>query len=167
MNEVSRNRYLIVAILFFEYFLLGCAMTDHNVTKPITKIVYSFKDASVPPQYHRSYTISVTRDQSHIIVDSYGDIVADVTIDIPEQTIGDLARYIEKYQIKESDRKSDTAIWTGGTSKSLKVYSDKDILLNGMVYQHGERLEGSLSGDIESFTKKLEGLFPDFPNLLK
>lgn len=143
---------------------MGCAVT---VNKPITKIVYSFKDASVPPQYHRSYTITVTRDQSHIIVDSYGDILADATIDMPEQIIDDLARYIEIYQIKEKDRKRDTTICAGGTSKSLTVYSDKDILLNGTVYQCGGRLEGSLSGDIDSFTTKIEGLIPDFINLLK
>lgn len=167
MIGVSRISYLFVAILFFDLFLTGCAMTDHTVTKPITKIVYSFTDASVPPQYHRSYTITVTRDRSHIIVDSYGDILADETIDVPEQTMDTLAGYIEKYQIKEGGLKSDTAVLTGGTSKSLKVYSDKDILLEGTVYQRGEHLEGSLSGDIDSFTKKLEGLIPDFSSLLK
>lgn len=137
------------------------------MNKPITKIIYSFKDASVPPQYHRSYTLTVTREQAHIIVDSYSDILADVTIDMPEQIIDDLAKYIEKYQIKEKEHKSDTTICTGGISKSLTVYSDANILLNGTVYQCGGFLEGSLSGDIDSFAKKIEDLIPDFTNLLK
>jgi hypothetical protein len=140
---------------------------DNNVNKSITKIIYSFKDASVPPQYHRSYTITVTSDQAHILVDSYGDILADATIDIPEQKIDDLARYIEIYQVKEKDRKSDTTICTGGTSKSLTIYSDENIVLNGTVYQCGGRLEGNLLGDIDSFAEKIESLIPDFTNLLK
>ena len=142
-------------------------MIDHTVNKPITKIVYSFKDASVPPQYHRSYTITVTRDHYHIIVDSYGDILAEATIDMSEQIMDKLVKYIETYQIKERDYKRDSTICSGGASKSLTVYSDNNILLNGTVYQCGDRLEGSLSGDIDSLAKKLEGLIPDFLNLLK
>lgn len=142
-------------------------MTDHATTQSITKIVYSFKDSSVPPQYHRSYTITVTSGQAHIVVDSYGEILADATIDIPEQKLSDLARYIEIFQIKQRDHRSDTTKWIGGASKSLKVYSGDNILLEGVVYQHGDHSEGTLSGDIDSFTKLLEDLIPNFPNLLK
>jgi hypothetical protein len=86
---------------------------------------------------------------------------------MPEQPIENLVRYLEIYQIKEKDRKSDTTICIGGSSKSLTVYSDENILLNGTVYQCGGRLEGSLSGDMDSFAKKIEGLIPDFSNLLR
>ena len=142
-------------------------MVGYPVNKPITRIIYSFKDASVPPQYHRSYTITVTKDQSHIIVDSYGDILVDTMINIPGQTISELARYIEIYRIKGTDHNNDIKSCTGVTSKSLTVYSDTDVLLNGTVYQCSDHLEGNLSGDIDAFAKKLEGLFPDFSNLLK
>lgn len=142
-------------------------MTDNTMNKTVTKIVYHFKDASVPPQYHRSYTITITRQIVHIIVDSYGDIVADATTDIPEQIMDDLVKFIEIYQIKKKDRKRDKMECTGGISKSLTVYSASNILLDGTVYQCGGRIEGSISGDIDSFTKKIEGLVPDFINLLK
>ncbi|MCF7974358.1 MAG: hypothetical protein K9N55_11125 [Phycisphaerae bacterium] len=165
MTETSIINPLLVAIVIFE--LLGCAMTEYTTNEPITKIVYSFKDASVPPQYHRSYTITLTRDQSHILVDSYGDILVDQTKEIPESIIDDLAKYIETCQIKEKHLKSDTTICTGGTSKSLTVYSDRTVLLKGTVYQRGGRLEGNLKGDIDSFVTKLEGLIPGFTDLLK
>jgi len=42
----------------------------------IKKIVYHFADASVPPQYHRSYTITVIPDCVEIVVNSYGEIFA-------------------------------------------------------------------------------------------
>ena len=39
----------------------------------IKEIIYRFGDASVPPDYHRSYTITVTAGGVRIVVDSYGD----------------------------------------------------------------------------------------------
>ena len=167
MIKASGTAYLIIVTLFFGFNLLGCAMTEHTADKPISKIVYSFKDASVPPQYHRSYTISVTGNQAHIVVDSYGDILAEKTVDMPAQIMDDLARYMQSCQIREKDRDTDTTTWPGGTSKALKVYSADGILLDGIVYRSGGRVEGNLSGDIDAFAKKLEGLIPDFPKLLE
>ena len=40
-------------------------------------VTYAFTDSSVPPQYHRSVTLTVTRDEAHIVIDSYGDVLAD------------------------------------------------------------------------------------------
>jgi len=167
MIKASGTRYLIIVTLIFGLNLPGCTMTEHTVEKPISKIVYSFKDASVPPQYHRSYTISVTGSQAHIVVDSYGDILAETTVDMPGRIMDDLARYIQIYQIKEKDLNTDTTTWPGGTSKALQVYSADGILLDGIVYQSGGRVQGSLSGDIDGFAKKLESLIPDFPKLLE
>ena len=142
-------------------------MKGYAMKKPITRIVYHFQDASVPPQYHRSYTITVTREHAHIIVDSYGDILAEESIDIAEQVIDDLARDIEIYQIKRQKRKSDTMEYTGGTSKSLTVYSEGILVLDGTVYDYRGRFEGSLSGNIDAFTQKIEDLIPNFADLTK
>lgn len=167
MTKVAGTAYRIVVTLFFGFILLGCAMTEHTMDKPISKIVYSFKDASVPPEYHRSYTISITEAQAHITVDSYGDILVEKTVDMPKQTMDDLAKYIQIYQIKEKDRNNETMTWPGGTSKALKVYSVDDMLLDGIVYQSDSRVEGNLSGDIDAFAEKLVGLITDFPKLLE
>ena len=40
-------------------------------------------DASVPPQYHRSVTLTVTREDAHIVIDSYGDVLADERVPTP------------------------------------------------------------------------------------
>ena len=61
MAEALRIRYLFVTIVFFPLFVWGFAVADYTMNNPITKIVYYFRDASVPPQYHRSYKITVTR----------------------------------------------------------------------------------------------------------
>lgn len=46
---------------------------DHTVVR------YHYRDSSVPPEHHRSYTVTVTPDEAHIGVDSYGDVLHDET----------------------------------------------------------------------------------------
>ncbi|EKV03083.1 hypothetical protein Lepto7375DRAFT_5358 [Leptolyngbya sp. PCC 7375] len=48
----------------------------------VTKIVYRFRDASVPPRYHKSYRISVTSSEANIVVNSYGRQLNERTIQI-------------------------------------------------------------------------------------
>ncbi len=45
----------------------------------VTFIKYRFVDASVPPDYHRSYTVTATESDWHYTVDSYGTIISDST----------------------------------------------------------------------------------------
>ena len=47
-------------------------------------ITYAFHDSSVPPRYHRSVTLTVTRKSMHIVVDSYGTVLADQTRVTPD-----------------------------------------------------------------------------------
>src|SRR6056297_3524853 len=44
-----------------------------------TRVVYEYGDSSVEPQYHRSYMIEATHDSVRVVVDSYGDVLADTT----------------------------------------------------------------------------------------
>ena len=64
----------IVAALWhfnpYEVDLLrGDNLSSHDVE--IDRITYHFGDASVPPEYHRSYTITVAPDKIDMVVDSY------------------------------------------------------------------------------------------------
>lgn len=45
-------------------------------------VEYRFFDSSVPPPYHRSYTLLVRPAEARVIVDSYGDILHDERIAI-------------------------------------------------------------------------------------
>lgn len=47
-------------------------------------ITYVFHDASVPPRYHRSFTLTVTRKSTRMVVDSYGTVLADQTRATPD-----------------------------------------------------------------------------------
>jgi len=135
--------------------------------KKITKVIYAFNDASVPPQYHQSYTITVTKDQAHIIIDSYGDILAEKTIELPEHKLVELAKYIKLCHIREKESNDNLEPCTGGTSKSLTIYSGENTILSGTIDQCGGLTSGNLYGDTDSFAEKMKGLFPEFDELLK
>lgn len=49
------------------------------------RITYAFHDASIPPQYHRSVTLTITREASEIVVDSYGDVLATESTPTPPE----------------------------------------------------------------------------------
>lgn len=46
---------------------------------PGATVTYEFHDSSVPPPYHRSYVLTFDHAGARIVVDSYGDILADRT----------------------------------------------------------------------------------------
>ncbi len=47
-------------------------------------VEYRFFDSSVPPPYHRSYTLIVRPGEARVIVDSYGDVLHDERIPIDD-----------------------------------------------------------------------------------
>lgn len=46
---------------------------------PTVTVTYEFHDSSVPPPYHRSFVLTFDRGSARIVVDSYGDVLADRT----------------------------------------------------------------------------------------
>jgi hypothetical protein len=47
-------------------------------------ITYAFHDSSVPPRYHRSVTLTMSRQTARMVVDSYGSVLADETRATPD-----------------------------------------------------------------------------------
>lgn len=43
-------------------------------------VEYRFFDSSVPPPFHRSFTLEVRPDSARLVVDSYGDVLRDVRL---------------------------------------------------------------------------------------
>ena len=68
--------------LFFSVVLLSCRTTPHSTSDNVAsvvykadKIVFEYHDASVPPDDHRSYVITLNPDKLIYVVDSYGEII--------------------------------------------------------------------------------------------
>jgi hypothetical protein len=99
--------------------LVGCGGGEARSDASINAVVYRFNDASVPPEYHRSYTLTVVEGSATIVVDSYGDVLHDVTQTI-ETTLWD-ATVEAARQFVGADDVVDEVGCAGGTSDSLSA----------------------------------------------
>lgn len=82
-------------------------------------VVYAFGDSSVPPQYHRSVTLTVTADESRIVVDSYGDVLADQSAPTPPQVWQQLGDTLPALQALEVEAPQQGCV--GGTTLQVTV----------------------------------------------
>lgn len=57
-------------------------MTD---LPPDATVSYEFHDSSVPPPYHRSWVLTFDRAGARMVVDSYGEVLADRTAAMPAE----------------------------------------------------------------------------------
>ena len=86
-----------------------------------TTVEYSFRDSSVPPQYHRSYVIKASKNDASITVDSYGDVLAQETIVMPADTwtkVLESAKTLPARAGKISEPKPGC---TGGTGSKITI----------------------------------------------
>jgi hypothetical protein len=84
-----------------------------------SKITYVLRDASVPPDFHRSVTVTVTKDTTKIAIDSYGDVLAERTAKTPPEVWLMLdSGLAEMHALRPVD---DPKGCTGGTGRRLAV----------------------------------------------
>jgi hypothetical protein len=165
---MKRISYVFPVILAVIILCTTESCADKKLSKKkITKIVYSYGDASVPPKYHRSYTITATKDEIRIVVDSYGNILADTTYQMDKQKFDVLSDKLCKTKLKNKKKTEDTEGCTGGTSRYIKVFSGENIVLNGYAYFCGGEIFGDLDGDINSFAAEIKSFIPDIDKLLE
>jgi len=130
------------------------------------EIVYRFTDASVPPEYHRSYTIKVTANRVHIVVDSYGDVLADKDYEIPSSQFNGLLDFFKKNMIRNCTLDKGDGC-TGGTSNKISLSNGKKEVFSGWVYHCGGEEYGNLCGDISAFAEGVKKSVPDLNILVK
>lgn len=95
-----------------------------------TEVVLAFTDSSVAPEYHRSYTLTVSAKGVHVVVDSYGDVLHDVTEDVPEEQwdafVADLPDRLDALPEPQADDGC-----AGGTGTELTVTEGGDEVYAG------------------------------------
>lgn len=88
-----------------------------------TRVEYRFHDSSVPPEFHRSYSISVADGEARMVVDVYGDEIHDVTATVDDETLARLVDGIEALDVRTSRARDGC---TGGTARELMA-TDADV----------------------------------------
>jgi hypothetical protein len=159
-----------VCLAFSVFFLYSCNNIKNTKVIPsdikntkdmqsdieITSIVYRFGDSSVPPPYHRSYRIIVNAESFRFVVDSYGDVVKDTTVQISKEKWESCKNLLNSCKIQKGNDGKEPEGCTGGTTKNIQVLNNDKVVFEAGNYYCGGQIFGDLKGDVETFVSKLK-----------
>ena len=123
----------------------------------IDKLVLHFQDASVPPPYHRSYTITVTPSSIVKVVDSYGTIVSESKARFQAADFNQLVDGLLKLKIKSGAPAGDGC--TGGTGRSVKLLAGSKLVLESSSSNCGGKSQGPFAA-AEKWVGQVEAAAP-------
>lgn len=156
-------------LLLFALFLFSCKNQKEMKKEKIEigSILYEYEDSSVPPQYHRSYSLLVKKNSIEVKVDSYGSMITDTAITISETEFSNITATYEKLALKNTEKREPQGC-VGGTGATVRVWDKADsLIMEGHVYFCGGKEYGTLSGDVKSLGDTIKSCIPDFEKLLK
>ena len=130
----------------------------------VTRVEYIYTDSSVPPQYHRSFVIEVTRDSARVVVDSYGEVLARETRAIAPDEFQALLETLEEAGLSIVPEKENEGC-TGGTTETVVMYKEEGEFFRGWVYHCAGEDYGTLEGDVETVSREIRALIPDLARL--
>ena len=131
----------------------------------IDQVTYRFTDSSVPPRYHRSYSIIVTAQVLSITVDSYGDVIAQQELPSSPEQFQSVLAALDQARIRKGSKPLEDGC-AGGTSDRITAHHQGESIFDSSRYNCGGK-SGPLKGDIAAVKAHLQGLIPDFTKLIK
>jgi hypothetical protein len=143
------RNFLIVTIL-----ISLCVSCSENDSPDFDKFVYKFHDSSVPPEYHRSFTIIMSANEISKWVDSYGDTVSYDVKKVNESDFTKLKDIVAKAGLFKCPRNNNEGC-TGGTGFSIYYFKDNKKIFKGSKWQCGGEFEGDLCGETDEILKYL------------
>ncbi len=154
----------IVEIVVFVLLLGSACGNDANEGLPTDAVItYQFNDASVPPEYHRSYRITVSKDDASIVVDSYGDVLSQATVDTPDWAWDALSDGVARVAMLESSNAQDGCV--GGTSVDVTVLAGSQIVVDLYVPECGGSND-SAGQVVDQWISSARDLFPPMSELV-
>lgn len=140
-NSVSIQR-LIAALVFAVVSVTLPACSSDNDTVDTTSseldssmldantatVVYRFVDSSVPPQFHRSFSITSDANTSRFTIDSYGDILDDASMATDFDALSLVLTRLEQSNLPAEIGFSDSdGACAGGVSAFFSLYQLSDL----------------------------------------
>lgn len=156
----------VLLILGVAIFFSSCFMKK-DIYNEVDKVTFHYEDSSVPPKYHRSYTLTVTANSIVVVVDSYGDVLVDTFFLISKDNFKEIINFAEECELSNKNKTSIEDGCSGGTSKSVGLYKGDAEIVYGTVFKCGGQSYGNLKGDADEFGKHITSLIPDFKKLLE
>jgi len=121
------------------------------------KLIYQFHDASVLPEYHRSYDITITKDKICKLIHSYGDTISYITIKIAAKNFYKLLTTFSDSKISNCQL-GDSDGCTGGTGVSISCFENNNEIFRGHFYKCGGVKYGNLCGETNDLLSYLNEL---------
>ena len=121
---------------------------------------YRYQDASVPPEYHRSYTLRVTPERVYLSVDSYGTILLEDAFTLKPDRYESFVDAMLAVNIRKREERTEDGC-TGGKTDHLELFTSQANELKGYVYHCALQDFGDLEGDIAAAVELFKGLVPD------
>ena len=138
-------------------------MTDSIISdaawEQADRVDYSFYDSSVAPEYHRSYTLTMTKEKATISVNSYGDVLLEAEYVITEEQFQQAIDGLRKLNIRSHKKNEDAIPCDGGTSESFELTADGKALFHGYQDNCGEELSTMIVGS-EAIAQALNVAYP-------
>lgn len=132
--------------------LLSCGESPPN---DFNQIVFNYQDSSVPPQYHRSYTIEIYKNGKGIFsVNSYGDTLHQEVLQIDAEKIKSL--FESAQQLQAGGHKGAEAM-SGSSMGYLELYQDEKQL-----YELSWTSRKDLKEQSVKVVERMEGLIKNF-----
>lgn len=152
---MKSNKNILVGFTVL-ILLFSCKNTEKSLISNADFIVFEFHDASVPPDDHRSYIISITPTTLYYVVDSYGEVIKKDSLEIGKQKWEQCKNAFESAGIRNVIEKESIEGCTGGTGNSIKIFNGHDFLFLGYQYRCGDFNEGDMEGDINQFLQAIK-----------
>ncbi len=98
----------------------------------VDTFTFRFSDSSVPPEYHRSWTVEMSADGAGTyVVDSYGDVISEGTVELDDETWSRMLATIPDVDGEVGEG------CAGGTSRALTVFADGAVVREGRAHDCG------------------------------
>ncbi|WP_420114140.1 hypothetical protein [Pseudactinotalea sp.] len=116
---------------------------EHQFDPAATTITYAFTDSSVPPEYHRSFTLTVEGGVGTIVVDSYGDETARDEQEVSSAVVEDL---VDAYNAGELAgvfgwEAADGGGCDGGRTFALALENDTEVAEASLLQCAGDNAD--------------------------
>lgn len=121
-----------------------------------TKVHVHFTDSSVEPDYHRSWDLTLDQDTVHLVVDSYGDVIADENAEMPAEEWHDFVQGLPDAVDDLGDPESGEEGCAGGTSMSLDIDdaggAETSLEVDNCANDHNQAISDDIESLVEPFT---------------
>jgi hypothetical protein len=136
----------------------------HAMTINMTRLVYRYQGASIPPPYQRNAEITVDAEKIHVLITSVDEVLIDAEQAAPAGILPRLTQWLQDYHLTALPRQTmqlNLPPNTGAAIHALTIYDGENKRLDastardcGTAEPNGEE-SALLSGDIEGFARRL------------